>query len=143
MLRVMYAVVIGATAVLLCQAASKKFPVSCDSARKTIVPWLETRGFSVVDDDLPKPNGHVLLKGKRPKSADGKRIWNLQHYARNPEGLTVGRARCFEYFDIVGVSAKLRFRPAAEGCAVLLQHQSFRRGAARSRLRGLRVRRIA
>lgn len=87
------------------------------------MPWLEIRGFRVADDDPQKPGEYALLKGKRPKSADGKRIWNLQRYVRNSMGPMGTNGTCFEALEIVGVSAKLRFRRAAEGCAVSLVHR--------------------
>jgi hypothetical protein len=119
------AVLIVANSVVPCRAVSKKFPLSCDSARKTIMPWLETHGFRVTNDDPGQPNEgeYVVLKGKRPKGAEGTRIWNLQRYVRKSAGLTGASAACFEALEIVGVSAKLRFRPVAEGCAVSLVHR--------------------
>jgi hypothetical protein len=121
--RVIYAALIVARIVVPCYAAAKKFPVSCDIARITIVPWLETRGFRVADDATGQPGDYVLLKGKRPKGAEGTRIWNLRRYVRNSTGQTAASGMCFETLDIIVVSAKLRFRQEAEGCAVSLVHR--------------------
>ena len=114
------AALIVAGVVAPCHAAAKKFPVTCGVARSAVVPWLETRGFRVADDETGKPGDYVLLNSKRPKGAEGTRIWNLRRYARNSTGQTGGSGMCFETLEIVGVSAKLRFQPVAEGCAVSL-----------------------
>ena len=104
-----------------CPAATKKFPVACDEAETRIVPWLEAHGFRVDDAETGKPGEPlVVLKGRRPKSADGKRIWNLNRYTRKSAGQVGICGSCFERLDVAGVSAKLRFRPAAEGCEVSL-----------------------